>query len=88
MELKRINYSSAVYFAVVALVMYLVTGILQIVLLSRIPTLQSQFGYISPVNSLITAPIIGCIIFYLVGCLMIAIYNFVARKFPISWNIK
>ena len=94
MKLAKINYKSAVFFATIALVLYLIIGVYQlfflknILLQSGIEEYVTMASTITSGNSLVKMPIIGTIITYLMGTLLIAIYNFVAKKYPISWEVK
>jgi hypothetical protein len=87
MELKRISYKSAIFFVVVAVVLYFFVGILQI-LLGRDPAYVATYGIVSPLQALVYAPILGAVISYLFTVMMIFIYNIVAVKYPISWTVK
>jgi len=90
MELKRIKFVSAFYFGVVALVVQLITGISQLILYKSNPGLFSSNGLPAPsaVFSLIVTPVIVGVLFYVFMLLLIWIYNQVARKFPISWEVR
>ncbi len=85
MKLTKINYVSAVYFAAITLIMYEVLAVLQWSLRS---VLAAQGISITLVNTFITAPIIGAVVGYLAVIVMILVYNLVAKKYPISWEIK
>lgn len=85
MKLTKINYGSAVFFGAMTLAMYLAIGVLQ---WSLRDVLVAQGIQITAVQTFITAPIIGAIVGYLVMLVMIVIYNLVARKYPISWEVK
>ena len=84
MKLTKINYGSAVFFGAIALVMYLALGALQ---WSLRDYLAAQGIVITAVQTFVTAPIVGAIVGYVVMLVVIAIYNFVARRYPISWTI-
>ncbi len=88
MELKKINYKSAVFFGVFALVMYLIMGIFQMIIIAQVPTYAALAGNISALQVLVYAPIIGGIVGYLFALLAILIYNAVATKYPITWTVK
>ena len=88
MKLTKINYVSAVFIGVSALVMYFILGIFQLILVSQDPTLVALMGSVSNMQVLVYTPIIGGVVAYLFTLLMILVYNVVARKFPISWEIK
>lgn len=85
MKLTKINYASAVFFGAVTLVMYLLIGLLQ---WSLRDVLLAQGIPITFVQTFIVAPIIGAIVGYLMMLVIIAIYNLVARKYPIGWTVK
>jgi len=85
MKLTKINYGSAVFFGAIALVMYLALGALQ---WSLRDVLAAQGIMITGVQTFITAPIVGAIVGYLVMLVVIAIYNFVAKWYPIGWEVS
>jgi hypothetical protein len=85
MKLTKIHYRSAVYFGVLSFVMYLILGVLQ---WSLKDTLLAQGIEITAVSTFVTAPVIGAIIGYLVTLLMILVYNFIAKQYPISWEVS
>lgn len=85
MKLTKINYMSAVFFGAIALVMYLPIGLL---IWSSRDALLAQGVSITAVQTFLIAPIQSGIIGYLAMLVMIVIYNFVAKKYPISWDIK
>ena len=87
MELKNIRYRSAVFFAVLALLMYFIMGILQ-VLVGQDPTFVAMYGAVSSLQALVYTPLLGMVLFYLLMVLVIFIYNVVARKYPVEWTIK
>ena len=88
MELKKINYGSAVYFGVFSLVLYEILGIFQLILVRQMPEYQALVGNVGALQLLVYVPIIGGIIAYLFMLLAIFVYNKVATKFPISWTVK
>ena len=88
MKLTKINYVSAVFIGVSALVMYFILGIFQLILVSQDPTLVALMGSVSNMQVLVYTPIIGGVVAYLFTLVMILVYNVVAGKFPISWEIK
>jgi len=87
MELKQIKYKSAIFFSVAALVMYLLMGILQLVVAND-PAFVAMYGSVSPLQALVYAPVLGAAVSYLFMVLMIFIYNVVAKKYPVSWEVK
>ena len=88
MKLSKINYVSAFFFGAFALVMYLILGILELIMVTRIPEVALTIGNISPLQALVEAPIIWGVATTLFFLLAILIYNIVAIKFPISWETK
>jgi len=84
MKLTKINYNSAVVFGVLSLVMYLFIGILQ---WSLRDMLIAQGIPVSAIQTFIMAPIVGGAVGYFSMVLVIAIYNAVAMKYPISWQV-
>lgn len=85
MKITKINYGSAVFFGAIALVMYLLLGLLQ---WSLRDVLIAQGITITWMQTFVVAPLVGAIVGYLIMIIVIAIYNFVARKYPISWTVK
>jgi len=85
MKLTKINYGSAAFFGLIAFIMYLVVGILQ---WSLREGLISQGMMVTAISSFVYGPIVGGIVGYLSALVVIAIYNFVAKKYPIAWTIK
>jgi hypothetical protein len=85
MKLTKISHNSAVFFGAMALLTYLVAGVLQ---WSLKDALAAQGISVTAVSAFVTAPILGGIIGYLSAFILIAVYNFVAKKYPISWDIS
>ncbi len=85
MKLTKINYNSAVIFGILSLVMYLAVGVLQ---WSLRDVLIAQGIPVSAVQTFIVAPVVGGIFGYVTLLVVIAIYNLVARKYPIAWQVK
>lgn len=85
MKLTKINYGSAVFFGAIALVMYLLLGLLQ---WSLRDVLLAQGIAVTWMQTFVITPIVGAIVGYVIMLVMIAIYNLVARKYPVSWDIK
>jgi len=87
MELKNIKYKSAVFFAAIGLVMYLLIGILQ-VFVARDPVFAALYGVVSPTQALVYTPLLGAAILYIFVMLTIFVYNIVAKKYPVAWEVK
>jgi len=85
MKLTKINYGSAMFFGVITLLMYLVLAVLQWTLRD---VLAAQGVIITWVQTFITTPIIGAVVGYVFAVVIIAIYNLVAMKYPIGWEVK
>ena len=88
MELKKIKYASAVYFGVFALVMFLIQGIFSFIIVKQAPELASVLGEASALQLIVYAPLIGGIVVYIFTLLAICVYNWVAQKYPITWEVK
>ena len=104
MELKKVKYSSALFFGILAVVMYLLIGILQLIAkkivisqigsvsLDQLPAQAQQYltavQAITPLSALIITPVIAALVTYIVGIAVILVYNTVAKKYPISWEIS
>jgi len=86
MKLEKINYKSAVVFGLWSLVMYFVFGISQWIAREQ---LLAIYGLrVTALSAFVTAPIAGGIAAYLTIVVAIAIYNSVAKRYPISWIVK
>ena len=87
MELKRISPRSAIFFGVAAVVFYFISGLTQWILASRIPAFQAAIGTINPFQILVIVPIVGGIIAYILTLILVWVYNIVAKRNPISWEV-
>ena len=85
MKLLKINYMSAVFFGIISLVMYLPLGLFM--WRSR-DVLLAQGISLTAVQVFVLSPISWGIAGYLTMLVAIAIYNLVAKKYPISWEVK
>ena len=85
MKLTKINYGSAVYFAVISLAMSLLSGLY---LWQTRDVLIAQGFAVTWVQTFITAPLVSTVIGYLIVLVIIGVYNLVAKKYPIAWEIK
>jgi len=85
MKLTKINYNSAVVFGVLSLVMYLAVGVLQ---WSLRDALIAQGISVNAMQTFLMTPVIGGVLGYVSMLVVIAIYNLVAMKYPISWDVK
>jgi hypothetical protein len=54
------------------------------------PGLFVEFGMATPValNTLLVAPLFGGVLGYVLALLAIAVYNVVAKKYPISFKLS
>jgi hypothetical protein len=84
MKLTKITYGSAVFFGVVTFVSTLVIGLL----IAMFPEVGVSMGILSDgyLMALYSAVFQGVSI-YLGVLIMIAIYNLIATKYPISWEV-
>ena len=85
MKLTKIKYGSAVFFGAFALVMYLLLGALQ---WSLRDVLLASGIQLTALQTFVYAPVIGGIVAYVLALIAIAIYNAVAKKYPIAWEVK
>ena len=88
MKLTKINYVSAVFIGASALVLYFILGVFQLILVSQDPTLIALMGSVSNMQILVYTPVIGGVVAYVFTLIMILVYNVVAKKYPVSWNVK
>lgn len=90
-ELKNISYKSAVFFGIITVVLYLIMGIIQISFLKNLlaanPDYADVAGSITPLNSLVIAPLASGAVVFILALVAIFIYNIIAKKFPISFDI-
>jgi hypothetical protein len=86
MKLTKISYVSAVVFGALGFVMYLFVGALQWGM--REVLMAQGYGVVTAVDSFVVAPVSGGLMGYLVALVVIGIYNFVAKKYPISWIVS
>jgi len=86
MKLSKVRYKSAIFFGAIALVVYLLFGVLQLILTSYYQT--ESIDSASILLILVKIPIIMGVIFYVFSVVTILVYNIIARKFPISWELK
>ena len=92
MELKSIRYSTAIFFGLITLILYVISGIFQITIIKK--TLLASADYATMAqsmtfsNTVLKTPIIVAIVVYILVLLSIAIYNALAKVYPISWEIK
>jgi hypothetical protein len=85
MKLTKINYSSAVIFGVLSLFMWLITGLYLWSIRDILATVGTN---ITVVKTLIVTPITAGVVGYLFVLIGIVIYNIVARKYPIAWEVS
>lgn len=85
MKLTKISYMSAVVFGALGFVLYLFIGAMQWSMRSYL----MASGYsVSALDSFVVAPISGGLVGCLVVLIIIAIYNLVAKKYPIAWDVS
>ena len=85
MKLNRISYKSAVFFGVFALIMFFLMGILALISFEA----ASMFQW-APASfwEVLLAAIVQGVSTYIGVLVLVLIYNLVAKKWPISWDIK
>ncbi len=91
MKLTKIGYMSAVVFGVLSLIMYLLVGILQWTMKDYLIAQAAASGAVLNITwtqTFIVAPIVGGFIGYLIVLVAIGIYNLVARRYPINWEVS
>jgi hypothetical protein len=79
---------SAVTFGIFAFIMFFVLGILRVAIVITFPVAEATFGESSIFESVIATPILGGIMVFLFFLLVIVIYNKIAKKYPITWEVK
>jgi hypothetical protein len=85
MKLTKIRYGSAVFFGVFALIMYLLLGVLQ---WSLRDVLLAQGIQLTALQTFVYAPVIGGIVAYVLTLIAIVVYNWVAKKYPIAFEVS
>ncbi len=88
MKLSKIKYSSAAFFGVFALVIYLIIGIISWLIVWQVPEMITTFGEITFLQVIVLTPLVGGVLSYLFVLLAIWVYNNIAKKYPISWEVK
>jgi hypothetical protein len=91
MELKKVKFKSAVFLGAFTLVYLVIVGALQLVLKSAslgVAGYENLLANVSPLIVLVQVPITGAVTAYIFGLIAILVYNFVAQKYPISWDLK
>ncbi|MFA5060742.1 MAG: hypothetical protein WC494_00290 [Candidatus Pacearchaeota archaeon] len=88
MKLSKIKYSSASFFGVFALVMYLIIGLLSYLIVWQAPEMTEILGEITFLQAVVLTPIVGGVVSYVFVLFAIWIYNLVARSYPIAWEVK
>jgi len=78
MGLSKVTYSSALYFGLLSIALAVLVELIRYVFTSLG---DYQFGFVASV-------IFGGVIFYLYALVAIALYNVLAKKYPISWEVK
>jgi len=76
---------SAVFFGVISLVMYLPLGLF---MWTSREVLLAQGISLTATQVFVLTPISWGIIGYLTMLIAIAIYNLIAKKYPVSWEVK
>ena len=85
MKLTKINYGSAVFLAAITFITTLLTGLI----VAAVPRLSAQMGIPATTYSMaLSATATQTIAVYVSVVLSIAIYNLIAKKYPISWETK
>lgn len=86
MKLTKFEYSSAIYFGVLSLAISLFSGLVTYIdyklgnnLLVASPSLLNLF---------IVGPVIGGVMVYFYFLIAIFLYNNLAKKYPITWEVK
>jgi len=99
-ELTKINFKSAIPIAVIALVIMLLVGIWVLYNIQKVkgnlsalpPELAEQYAsFIEGTNAvslLVESPLIYAVVVLILSLIIILIYNLVAKKFPIGWELK
>ena len=85
MKLKRISYRSAVFFGVFALIMFLVMGVMALVSADAASVFQWSPASVWEV---FLAALVQGVGTYVGILFLVLVYNLVAKKWPISWEVK
>ena len=85
MKLSKISYQSAVFFAAITLFSTLIAGLI----VTAFPQVSTQIGMPATTYLAVLAGSVTQTIGVYVGVIFsIAIYNLVAKRYPISWETK
>jgi hypothetical protein len=90
MKLSKINYKSAVFFGVFSAIIYLFGGISVLFLNWQAPEIGAEIGIgeTTLLQAIILTPLVGGIVVYLLFLFGTWVYNRVAKRYPISWEVK
>lgn len=83
MKLTKIHYKSAVFLGLLAFIIQLISGILQLIVKTSLPEIfptQELLDSITPLVVLVQVPITGAVFGYIFGIFVIWIYNFTAKR--------
>ena len=86
MKLSKISYTSAVFFWATALVFFFLYG--WMLWSMREAILMQSGAEITIGMAFVWLPLVGSLMVYAMTTVAIFIYNLVARKYPISWEVK
>ena len=69
-------------------VLYFIIGTLQLIVEKMNPGTFVELGLATPtfLSSIVIAPLVGGLLGYLFVLFAILLYNFMAKKYPISWK--
>lgn len=91
MQLKRINYKTAFAFGIVVFALWLIRGLIVWYTSTSLPNLATSLGIpagLPFVWTVIGFPFSSAVIYSLVILFVILVYNWIAKTFPISWEVK
>lgn len=88
-EIKKIKYSSALFFGVFGFILYLVGGIIQLLLkpvMLQVQEYAELAAAITPMQAIVWTPIAAAIIFYVFAVFGILVYNLLSKQLPIRFE--
>ncbi len=86
MKLTKINYVSAVFFGILGFISMFILGLLGMIS----PEIAALLGspIVLPFWSVVVGALIQGVAGYIGVVFSILVYNIVAQKFPVSWNVS
>ena len=88
MKLTKVNYNSAVYFGVISFIFSIISGAVQLMMAAKVKGYANLTSGVSTIQVILYFPLAIGLITYFFALIVIWVYNGVAKKFPISWEVE